>query len=261
MELVGRPPAFVRELPGPPGAPTLVLLHGLTASADLNWFPSFDALGRSFRVVSYEHRGYGDCGDPGTLEDCADDAVAVADALGIDRLVAVGYSMGGAIAQLVWRRHPHRVQGLVLCATSSTFRVTRRERAMAATLRTSAAVSRLAPALGRRYVGATLVRRFDGSPLRPWAVAELHRHHPAAILECAAALARFSSVGWVGRVDVPTAVVVTTGDVLVPPDRQLALARAIPGATVHRVDGDHGVFLAPDRFVPVLVEACRTVSR
>jgi 3-oxoadipate enol-lactonase len=250
----------VRELPGPAGAPALVLLHGLTASADLNWFPSFDALGREFRVVSYEHRGYGDCRDPGTLEDCADDAVAVADALGIERMVAVGYSMGGAIAQLVWRRHPDRVQGLVLCATSRRFRVTARERAMAATLAASASASRLSPALGRRFVGATLVRRFEGSPLRPWAVAELRRHHPAAILDCARTLARFSSAGWVGEVDVPTAVVVTVRDVLVPPERQLALARAIPGATVHPVDGDHGAFLDPDQFPPALVEACRAVA-
>lgn len=260
VELAGRPPAFVREVPGPAGAPALVLLHGLTASADLNWFPSFDALGREFRVASYEHRGYGDCGDPGTLEDCADDAVAVADALGIERLVAVGYSMGGAIAQLVWRRHPVRVRGLVLCATSRGFRVTPRERAMAATLRVSAAASRLSPAVGRRFVGATLARRFDGSPLQPWATAELGRHHPAAILDCARALARFSSAGWIGGVDVPTAVVVTTGDVLVPPDRQRALARAIPGATVHPVDGNHGAFLDADRFPPVLVEACRAAT-
>lgn len=260
VQLAGRPAAFVRQLPGPPGAPALVLLHGLTASADLNWFPSFDALGRSFRVVSYDHRGYGNCGDPGTLEDCADDAVAVADALGIERMVAVGYSMGGAIAQLVWRRHPRRVRGLVLCATATAFRVTLRERAKAAGLGVSAAAARLTPALGRRYVGATLLRRFEGSPLRPWAVAEVRRHHPAAILECAATLARFSSGAWIGGIDVPTAVVVTTRDVLVPPRRQRALARAVGGASVHEVDGDHGAFLVPDRFVPALVQACRAVT-
>lgn len=237
-----------------------MLLHGLTASADLNWFPSFEALGRSFRVVSYDHRGYGDFGDPGTLEDCADDAVAVADALGIERMVAVGYSMGGAIAQLVWRRHPRRVQGLVLCATATAFRVTPRERAKAAGLRASAAASRLYPPLGRRFVGATLIRRFEGSPLRPWAVAEVHRHDPAAILDCAATLARFSSKNWIAGVDVPTAVVVTTRDLLVPPWRQRVLARAVRNASVHEVDGDHGAFLAPERFVPVLVDACRAVT-
>ncbi|MCA1705942.1 MAG: alpha/beta hydrolase, partial [Actinobacteria bacterium] len=72
--------------------------------------------------------------------------------------------------------------------------------------------------------------------------------------------ARFSSAGWVGEVDVPTAVVVTMRDVLVPPERQLALARAIPGTTVHPVDGDHGAFLDPDGFPPVLVGACRAVT-
>ena len=251
---------FVREVAGPVGAPALVLLHGLTASADLNWFPSFGALGREFRVVSAEHRGYGGVGQAGTLEECADDAVAVADALGIDRLIAVGYSMGGAIAQLTWRRHPDRVRGLVLCATSTGFRVTGRERAKAATLRASAAASRRAPAIGNRFVGATLVRRFAGSPLRPWAVAELRRHHPAVILDYARALAGFSSGSWIGGVDVPAAVVVAARDVLVPPDRQRALARAIPGATVHPVDGDHGVFLDPDRFTPALIEACRAVT-
>ena len=40
---------------------------------------------------------------------------------GIDRIIPVGYSMGGPIAQLVWRRHPDRVDGLVLCATSRNF--------------------------------------------------------------------------------------------------------------------------------------------
>ena len=250
----------MREVAGPPGAPAVVLLHGLTASADLNWFPSFEPLGREFRVVSYEHRGYGDDAEAGSLEECADDAVAVADALGIDGLVVAGYSMGGAIAQLVWRRHPDRVRGLVLCATSSGFRISPREWAKAATLGLSAAVSRRTPAVGRRFVGGTLIRRFDGSPLRPWAVAALRRHHPATILDYARSLARFSSAGWVGRIDVPTAAVVTTTDVLVPPDRQRALAGSIPGATVHPVDGDHGVFLDADRFPPVLVDACRAAA-
>ena len=42
--------------------------------------------------------------------------------LGIDRFVLVGYSMGSQVAQLVWRRHPELVQGLVLCAASRNFK-------------------------------------------------------------------------------------------------------------------------------------------
>ena len=39
------------------------------------------------------------------LDDCADDVVALADELAIDRFVPVGYSMGGPIAQLIWKQH------------------------------------------------------------------------------------------------------------------------------------------------------------
>ena len=50
------------------------------------------------------------------LEECADDVVALADELGIDTFIPVGFSMGSLVAQLVWRRHPDRTEGLVLCA-------------------------------------------------------------------------------------------------------------------------------------------------
>lgn len=264
VELAGRGRAFVRELPGPQGAPTLLLLHGLTASADLNWFRSFDALGARFGVVAVEHRGYGRglaAARRFSLEQCADDAVAVVGALGIGPVVVVGYSMGGAVAQLVWRRHRDRVAGLVLCATGRVFLGTLRERALWLGLPAWTAAVRRVPALGRARVGAALLSRFEGSPWRDWARAELRRVHPAHMLGAAHALGRFSSVPWIGQVDVPTAVVVTTSDVLVPPARQFALAAAIPGASVHEVDADHGAPVGdPVAFVPALVAACRAVT-
>src|SRR5438874_11869328 len=88
LELPGRGTTFVRDLAGPPGAPTLILLHGLGATADLNWFPAFDTLGRRFRVLALDHRGHGQgirVGARFRLGDCADDVAAVADALGVDR--------------------------------------------------------------------------------------------------------------------------------------------------------------------------------
>ena len=45
----------------------------------------------------------------------------------VKRFIPVGYSMGGPVAQLVWRRHRQRVQGLVLCATAPFFRTSRQE--------------------------------------------------------------------------------------------------------------------------------------
>ena len=81
------------------------------------------------------------------------------------------------------------------------------------------------------------------------------------MMAAAAALGRFSSREWIGDVDVPAAVVITLRDSLVPPHRQRKLAEAIPGATVHPVDADHGACAAaPNRFVPALVDACRSVA-
>jgi 3-oxoadipate enol-lactonase len=248
----------------------VVLLHGLTASADLNWFGAFDGLaGAGFRVLSVEHRGY--AGGPPLarergrfrcrLEDLADDVVEVADGLGLERFVPVGYSMGGAVAQLVWRRHPERVAGLVLGATASGFSDTVRERVLSALLPAASGAARVAPSVASRFVGGTLRARFVGSPWAAWADAELARHRPAVMLAWAAALARFSSRPWVGGIDVPTAVVVTAHDVLVPTARQLALAAAIPDAHVVPLDGDHGVFVTDQAaFAAALVEACRLVT-
>ena len=49
---------FVRDVAGPPGAPTIVLLHGWTASSDLNWFTCYAALSEQYRVVAFDHRGH-----------------------------------------------------------------------------------------------------------------------------------------------------------------------------------------------------------
>ncbi len=123
----------MREQPGPPGAPVLMLLHGWSATADLNWHHCFGPLAKQFRVLAIDHRGHGRGlrhTGPFTLEDCADDVAALAAQLGIERLIAVGYSMGGPIAQLLWQRHRSLVDGLVLCSTSAVFGSTARLRAL-----------------------------------------------------------------------------------------------------------------------------------
>ena len=59
----------------------------------------------------------------------------------------------------------------------------------------------------------------------------------------------------------PTAVVVTARDRIVPVSRQLRLARAIPGASVHEVDADHAVCVTrPQLFTQALLQACWSVT-
>lgn len=251
---------------GPPGAPTLLLLHGWTASADLNWFPAFRALGRRFSVIAMDHRGHGRgirSRRRFRMGDCADDAAALLRELGTGPIIAVGYSMGGPVAQLLWRRHPELVDGLVLCATTRTFASRAQEKVGFAGLGGLSLASRVVPVAVRREVASRLVGspQDDSAGLRSWIVSELQRSDWTAVLEAGRAIGHFDSRRWIGEVDVPTAVVATMNDSLVAPQRQIALARSIPDATLHPVQGTHTVCVErPDRFVPVLLEACGSVA-
>ena len=263
MELPGRGTTFVRQVEGPPGAPVLVLLHGWTATADLNWFTTYHPLGRQYRVIAIDHRGHGRgirSKKPFRLEDCADDAVAVCDVLGIARFIPVGYSMGGPVAQLIWRQHPERVTGLVLCATSGYFVTSREERMSFLGLSGLAAVARLTPLQARRWLTAQLYLQRKTEQWEPWAVQEASMHDWRTVLEAGKAIGSFSSRPWLAEVDVPTSVVITMRDRVVPVRRQVRLFESIKGAEAFRVDGDHDAVVAhADRFVPTLLRATHSV--
>ncbi|MDQ1520835.1 MAG: hypothetical protein QOI55_1908 [Actinomycetota bacterium] len=254
----------MREVAGPPDAPVLMLLHGLAATAALNWFPVFRSLGRRYRVVALDHRGHGrGVRDPlrFRLTDAADDVAALADALGIERFIPVGYSMGGPIAQLLWLRHRSRVEGLVLCATSRNFRGHPRDQLLYAGLPFAALALRVPGAAaiwrnGERLLG----EHFGGPPFEHWAQQEVRRHDVASIVGAASEVGRFSSHRWVHEIDVPTSVIVHTRDQLVPARRQLKLAESIPGAETYLVDGDHfAIARDPKRYASVLIEATDSV--
>jgi len=265
VELPGRGPVWVRDIAGPePGSPTLLLLHGLGATARLNWGPSFRPLSRHFRVVALDHRGHGRglATRRFRLADCADDAVHAAEALGVERLVAVGYSMGGPIASLAWSRHRERVAGLVLCATSRHF--ASRSAAVAARWMVpwAALGARLVPGIAHRRLLERMLARIEHPELREKVTREFAGHRPATVIQAAGAVGGFSSHDWIGSVDVPTAGVVSTRDTLVPPSRQRKLAASIPGASLYEVAADHDACVAhADRFVPTLVEACLDVAK
>ncbi|HEX2484486.1 MAG TPA: alpha/beta hydrolase, partial [Myxococcota bacterium] len=90
---------------------------------------------------------------------------------------------------------------------------------------------------------------------------ELRGHVPATVVQAMDALTRFSSHDWIGSVDVPTAVVVTARDDLVPAARQRKLAASVPGAEVFEVAGDHDACVSHPSFAPTLVRACLSVAR
>jgi 3-oxoadipate enol-lactonase len=266
VELPGRGVTRVWECAGPPGAETLVLIHGVACTAELNWGKVLAPLAREFRVVAADLRGHGDgisAGSRFRLEDCADDTAALADALDLGRFTAVGYSMGGMIAQLLYRRHASRLSGLVLCCTASNVRGSPTEMLAALALPTAAAAIQWNPVLRRAsadVLGMTLLGHSGDPVTARWARAQLSRTTLVTAISAIQAVCEFTSERWISQVDVPTAVVVTARDRIVPARRQLRLARAIPGASVHEVDADHGACInAPQLFAPALIGACRSV--
>lgn len=98
---------------------TVVLVHGGPGSFDHSYFsPAFDRLAEIAQVVYLDLRGHGRStwGDveAWSFEKCADDIRSFCDALGIDRPVVLGHSMGGPIALLYAARHPGHAAGIVV---------------------------------------------------------------------------------------------------------------------------------------------------
>ena len=106
--------------------PTLVLVHGGPGSFDHSYFkPWFALLADRMQVVYLDLRGHGRSawGDAAawSFEACADDVRAFCDALGIERPIVLGHSMGGFVAILYGSRHPGHSGGLILLSTLARF--------------------------------------------------------------------------------------------------------------------------------------------
>lgn len=102
---------------GAPDAPPIVLLHGLRSYA-ATWEPIAQRLADRWRLIALDQRGRGDSDwDPAAnyfTEAYVDDLAQWVDALGLDRFVLVGHSMGGTNAFVYTHRHPRRVAALVI---------------------------------------------------------------------------------------------------------------------------------------------------
>lgn len=255
---------FVREHEA--SGPTIALLHGWAVSADTNWFRAYEELARTgARVVALDHRGHGRglrSDDRFTLEDAADDVAATLREMDAAPAVVVGYSMGGPIALLTWLRHPDVVRGLVLEATSMEWRANAYERFLWRFVAAVEVFFRIGRPKG--VIERTLRRMAKKAPeleaVLPWLRGELRRGDPAALADAGRALSAYDFRPHAGRIDVPTAVVVTTKDRLVRVRKQRALAAAIPDAKVFELAADHDAPLVAPEFGRVTADAVAAVT-
>ena len=257
-------PTFVRLGAGPTDAPTVLLLHGWTSTADITWAGAYPALAGRFPLVAPDLRGHGGGprgGRPDGIGVIARDVAALLETLAVGPCIVAGYSSGGAVAQLLARERRDLVAGLVLGASAHRLARTVPEHLRLAALRAAAGLAWALPDAIPKAIGLAVLRVLYGNDeLQRWVRAGARRHRWADVLALGGALDAFDSRGWVHEVDVPAAVVLTEGDSYVAPARQFELAAAL-GAEIFPIAGDHGVCLGrPGEFGSVVLAACRHVA-
>ena len=261
VHVPGRGEMLVREIPGDPDQPTILLLHGWTLSADLNWFTVYDSIAEHGRVIAVDLRGHGRglrTEEPFSIEDAADDAAALLEHLGAAPAIVVGYSLGGSVGLVQWRRHPETVSGLVLQSTALQWRASLRDRLLWIALSFTEYGLRFGTPRGltERYLRFATDQRPDLKPHLPWLKSEVRRGDPSSIAAASRSLSAFDARSWADAIDVPAVVVITTLDKLISPRRQRQLASAIPYAEVIELDAAHNAWMVkPEEVAKALCDA------
>lgn len=236
---VGEREFMVREA-GNPDAPVLFMLHGWGYDSIATWHRTIEPLGDHFRLLLMDQRNHGGSGrirGNYSIEDLADDAAGVMDALGLGPVTLAGYSMGGMVAQALARRQPGKVSGLVLGATAA-FPIANRRVPTRLAFAAARAIGRFSilewARATHRYLLVT--GAVDRSHSR-WLWESLLDRDSTLSFAAGAAVWHFDSRDWVSSLDVPALVIIPTADQLVPPARQRQLAELLPQATVVELPG------------------------
>jgi 3-oxoadipate enol-lactonase len=216
---------------------TLLLIHGFPLDSRL-WDAQVAGLSSRVRVIAPDLRGSGHSDVPPapySVDQYADDLLALLDRLGIERAIVAGLSMGGYIAFALWRRHPERVQALVLADTraepdSSQGRANRD--ASAARVREIGPAAFAEEMLPRIMAPANVKDpRVRGRALRMMAAQSAD-----GIVGALGALRdRPDSRALLPSITVPVLVIVGCEDSLTPPADARTMAGAIPKARVIEV--------------------------
>jgi 3-oxoadipate enol-lactonase len=216
---------------GPAGAPVVTMSHSLATDLSM-WDPTVPALTGRFRVLRYETRGHGLTEAPKgpyTLEQLADDALALLRALGIQKTHFVGLSMGGMIGQTLALKAPEVLLSLSLCDTSS--RIPAEAKPLWEERVTTAESKGMEP-----LVEGTLSRWFT-APFREKRkdvvekVAQMIRTTPpAGYAGCCQAIAQLNLTDRISAIKTPTVVIVGEDDPGTPVAASKVIAENIKGA-------------------------------
>jgi 3-oxoadipate enol-lactonase len=207
----------------------LLLIHAFPMDARM-WRPQVDALGPDVEVLAPDLPGFGGAPDAGplmTMGAAAATCLKAVDAAEVDRLTVCGLSLGGYVAFELWRMARQRVHALILANTRSgadTPDAAASRRALAARLETE----------GNGFLVAEpppLLR--PEAPEALWAeVRGTIADQPATSIAAAAIgmSQRRDSTPDLSAIDVPTLVITSDADRLIPPEVTVEIAEHVPGA-------------------------------
>lgn len=228
---------------GRPGAPPVLMIQGL--GADMHgWDMQRLALAPLYKIITPDNRGVGRSDRPNipfSLEDMADDAIQVLDAEGIDTAHVVGASMGGAIAQIIAVKYPHRTRSLTLACTSGTNPEWRRELlAKWSHLATTKGMDALGREAARWVIGPRSLRRLWPAFgwLGPFSLGRPGTDFQAQVNAILASTDQLEDLAEsVSGIRVPTLIIVGNQDILTPRGDSELLAEKIPTAELVVISG------------------------
>ena len=254
------------EVLGRSGATPVLMIQGLGADKhgwDMQRFP----MALQYRVIALDNRGAGRSDKPfGTysLEQMADDAIAVLDQVGVEKAHIVGASMGGAITQIIGLKYPDRVMSLTLACTACRNHPWRRELLHSwATTATEQGVGAMTREAARWVIGPRSFRRLV--PAFGWlGPLAMGRTSHAFVAQVKAILDVDDSISdQLSQVTAPTLVLVGNQDILTPRGDSEEIADRMPNAELVVISGAaHGFMVEhASTFNRVLLEFLGRVTR
>jgi 3-oxoadipate enol-lactonase len=247
------------EVTGKPGATPVLMIQGLGASKNA-WNLQRIAMATRFRIISFDNRGAGRSDkptEPFTLEQMADDALAVLDAAGIETAHVVGASMGGVISQIVAVKFPHRVRSLTLVCTACRNHPWRQE-LLQAWAKTAAekGMIEVGKEAAQWVMSPRSFRRLV--PAFTWMgpLAALRPRHSFVSQIDAILNTREDLVDQLSTITAPTMVIVGNQDILTPRGDSEEIAERIPNAELVVISGAaHGLMMEhSSTFNRILIE-------
>jgi 3-oxoadipate enol-lactonase len=242
------------QIDGADSAQPLVFSNSLGTNLHM-WDAQAATLSKKYRVIRYDTRGHGKTSAPAypyTSEMLGRDAIALFDALKLNKVRFCGLSMGGMIGMWLGRHAPERIEKLVVCNTAAKFGLPEIWNQRVVGVRKQ----------GMKSITPTVLERWFTKSFREKSPKEVERIEamlhatPAAgyIGNCAAV--RDVDQRWtITQIKVPTLVIGGKQDPATPFEAAEFIAKRIPGAKLVALDAAHlSNIEAPEKFTKALEE-------